>query len=108
MPPGYALLVTAIAVPAADWLMVTGSAAKMVSFDYVYWPPSRLRIIGIVLLAAGLFTTLVLVRPPESNAGLWKLLPVAAALVVHVAIAMRDLLAQRRAAQGRRAEADAD
>ena len=95
-----ALVAALVGVPAYDWLMVTSSAARMPSFDYRYWPMSRWRIATITLLAAGIFFTILFMKPPESARHLWILLPAGVALLLHGGIAMIDIFAQRRLAVG--------
>ena len=47
------LALVVIGVPLFDWLAVTGPAARITSFDYAYWPPSKARLTSVVLLATG-------------------------------------------------------
>ena len=96
-----ALGVALVGVPLYDWMMVTGVAAKMPSFDYHYWPMSRWRIGTIALLAVGLFVSLLIMKPPESNGRLWIMLPAVIAVLIHAAIAIVDIFAQRRLAAER-------
>jgi hypothetical protein len=86
----------AIGIPLFDWLSVTGPAARMTSFDYAYWPLSKLRIASVALLAAGLLITLTITHPPDDN--LWKLLPAGIGLVIHAVVGWLDVLRQKRRA----------
>jgi len=98
MALGEALVAALVGVPAYDWLMVTGAAAKMSSFDYQYWPLSRLRITTIGALAASVFFAFLLIKPPEPATRLLIFLPAFVAVIIHNIIAMVDIFAQRRLA----------
>ncbi|MGN6820247.1 MAG: hypothetical protein ACTHJR_16410 [Sphingomonas sp.] len=90
------LALIVIGIPLFDWLSVTGPAARITSFDYAYWPPSKARIASLVLLAAGLLVTLLISHPP--NDSLWKLVPAGIGLVIHGVIGWLDVLRQKREA----------
>ncbi len=91
-------LAVAIGVPIYDWMSVTGSAAKFTSFDYQYWPPSRLRWIGIAVLAGGVFITFALMHPPEPDSRIWVILPGSFGFIFHGGVTIADLYRQKRAA----------
>ena len=93
-----ATLGTAIGVPVYDYLSVTGSAARFTSFEYRYWPPSKLRWSAIGLLAAGVFVTLAIMRAPEPDDRFWVIVPALVGLAVHWWVSVIDMFRQRRAA----------
>ncbi len=94
-----ALLGVAIGVPLYDYLSVTGSAAKFTDFDYQYWPPSRLRWLGITALAGGGFITLALMNPPEPDSRLWAIAPGSFGIIFHGCVTVVDIFRQRRVAR---------
>ena len=67
MGPIQAFGVTIVIVPVYDWLVITGSSARMFSDDFQYWPPTRLRITSIIALAAGGFGTLFMTRQGDAD-----------------------------------------
>ena len=82
-------------VPVYDWLMVSSIAAKMTSFEYRYWPLSKSRIASVAFLSASVFSSFAIVDLFEPDGGLWPLVPVFAALVVHGGVAIADIFRQR-------------
>jgi hypothetical protein len=83
-------------VPLYDWLLITGSAAKIPSFEYHYWPLTNWRIASVAILGVGTFFTFLLVNPPEGDGGLWKLAPAFMAMAIHGGVAISDIFRQRR------------
>lgn len=94
-----AFAISVIGVPTYDWLMVTGSAARFTSFDYRYWPPTRLRVTSVIVLSLACLVTFSLMHPPEPDDRLWLLLPAIIALCFHGAVAVIDMSRQRNAAR---------
>lgn len=94
-----AALITAVGAPLYDWSSVTGSAALMTSFEYRYWPPSRVRLVGFCVLTLGLFVTLLLMKPPEPDSRMWVIVPGVVGLSTHGATSIVDIFGQRRRAR---------
>jgi hypothetical protein len=80
-----------------DWLLVGRCSASFTSFDYTYFPMSKLRQVSIALLiAAALFfvATINPDRPP--------IIPIVvclAGVAFHGSVALKDIFTQRRRAQ---------
>lgn len=58
---------------------------------YEYWPPTRLRIASLVLLASAAISVVVVPAPMR----LWTLLFVLVAAVAWVSVALHDIFTQR-------------
>lgn len=79
-----------------DWLGVTGSAARFTSFDYRYWPMSKIRQGSVLLLiVTGAFFAAT-INPDHPS--VIPLVILAAAMAFHGYIAVQDMFAQRRGA----------
>ena len=87
---GFAL----VGVPIYDWLVTTRVGAYLTSFDYQYWPLTRLRSISVLLLAAGVFASFAILHPPDDR--VWPLLIFFPPLILHGAVACADVFKQRR------------
>jgi hypothetical protein len=83
-----------IGVALFDWLSVTGAASKFISFDYRYFPLSKMRIISVMCLSAATFYFCITIDP--ANPPLFPIILVLAALSVHLSVSLIDLFAQRR------------
>jgi len=46
-------------------------SSHLTSFDYQYWPLSRVRMFSVLVLAAGVFATFLIVQPPDDR--LWPM-----------------------------------
>jgi|SRR6516162_7589282 hypothetical protein len=92
-----AMIAAFVGAPIYDWLVVSGTAAK-VGFKYQYWPLTRLRIVSLALLAVGGFFTFLLTSPPETDDRIWVAIPLFAAMALHCGVAIHDLSRQRRLA----------
>ena len=73
-----------------DWLVAGRLAALAPSVDYHYWPPSRLRLITLALLAAAVALDVYYEFRAE-----WTLLVSLLALIVYGAAIMADIQRQR-------------
>jgi hypothetical protein len=89
-----AIGITLVAAPIYDWAMAERMSSHLTSFEYQYWPPSRVRIISFAILVAGVFASILIMRPPDDR--LWPLMFAFAAMIFHGVIACADLFKQRR------------
>ena len=91
------IAIAVVAVVLCDWLAVTRCGAYFADFDYRYWPPSRSRVLSVVLLAGTAATIAAFMRPDPVNPPLWPLAVGGPVVVVWMVVAILDMLAQRRA-----------
>jgi hypothetical protein len=89
-----AIGITAIGVPLYDWAMATRVSAYITSFDYQYWPLSSLRVVSVILLAVGVFASVLIMQPPDDR--LWPLALFFPPQVFHGVVVCMDLFRQRR------------
>ncbi|HUD94120.1 hypothetical protein [Sphingobium sp.] len=89
-----AIIAALIGAPIYDWVIVNGAAQKMTSFDYRYWPLTRVRLASVALLSVGAFITFFITDPPEDR--LWPMLPVFTTMALHCWVAIADIRRQRR------------
>ena len=95
----HVIVVVVLCVPivaAWDWAGVSRVGSMMTTFDYQYWPLSKLRLGSLVLLM--LAASAVGLSSPEKNLSLMDVpLDLAVvALIIWGIVAWLDLMAQRR------------
>jgi len=90
----WSIVGVALVVPVADWIFVTGAAARFPDFDYRYWPPTKARVISVLSLA--LSTAIVMTFADSGSPPLWPVIPAGLAIIAWTFIGCRDIQAQRR------------
>jgi hypothetical protein len=83
-------------VVAFDWLATGRMASMATSFDYRYWPPTKLRIFSLVLVAIAAATTVLSPASGRQNTLDWTLLFAIFALGTWWLVTLLDFMAQRR------------
>ena len=79
-----------------DWLATGRMASMATSFDYHYWPPSKLRIFSLALVAVAAAVVLLSPSSDEQNRLDWPLLFAIVALGIWWLVTWLDFMAQRR------------
>ena len=91
------VVVCIVLVIPIDWVAVSRAGDFATSFDYRYWPLSKLRIGSLILVAAAA-AIVVLAQPPDPQNPLdGPLALVIVALVIWALVAWLDFMRQRRA-----------
>ena len=83
-----------LAIPVWDRGFVNGWWTRRYESEFRYWPFTKTRWASIVALAAGTFTTFLLMSPPDSRN--WVTYPFIAGLLIHWFVAEHELRRQRR------------